>query len=381
MHTFDWPEVLQGADVMRYTQQDFEGVLDFVEALYGHRGLNDFADRTMRSLAKIIDTERIIYGDFDIERQSAHLSLQPSIIQDHGAVDAALMRLQRRFGSHPLYQYYLQVRDGRPQRMTRVMTKSRFDEYSQNDEFVGQLGGKYQMGIFFPAGPTIVTTVVLTRSKRDFSERERALLSLIYPHLVQAFRNTASLTRLHRDVDDLFEKLEGPTSSVIVLSASGCVKRWTEQARRWIAQYCTTPFPVGQDRLPDCFAEWYRRQLASVAEKTLSPSPRDPLVVEKNNRQLLVQLIPDHFRDEHLLLLSEKCSASSWSSLAEYGLTPRELEVLAWVTKGKTNPEIAQILALSARTVQKHLEHVYQKLGVETRTTATVRALKMLGPP
>ena len=92
-----------------------------------------------------------------------------------------------------------------------------------------------------------------------------------------------------------------------------------------------------------------------------------------------MQLIPDYFRDEHLLLLSEKCSGTPWSALAEYGLTPRELEVLAWVTKGKTNPEIAQILGMSARTVQKHLEHVYQKLGVETRTNATVRALRMLG--
>ncbi|MGZ5141414.1 MAG: hypothetical protein ACXWCX_26750, partial [Burkholderiales bacterium] len=91
---------------MRYTQQDFEGVLEFVEALYGHRGLEDFADRTMRSLAKIIPAERIIYGDFDIERQAAKLSLQPSIIKDHGAVDAALTGLERRFGSHPLYQYY-----------------------------------------------------------------------------------------------------------------------------------------------------------------------------------------------------------------------------------------------------------------------------------
>ncbi|MEN3355436.1 MAG: hypothetical protein V7640_3594 [Betaproteobacteria bacterium] len=365
---------------MRYTQQDFEGVLQFVEALYGHRGLDDFADRTMCSLAKIIAAERIIYGDFDIERQAAKLCMQPSIIKDQdGAIDAALTGLERRFGSHPLYQYYLQVRDGRAQRATRVMTRSRFQQYCETDEFVRQLGGKYQMGLFFPAGPTVVTAVLLTRSERDFSERERALVNMIYPHLVQAFRNTASLTRLHRDVDDLFEKLEGPTSSVIVLSGSGCVKRWTEQARTWIAQYCRTPFPAGQDRLPECFAEWYRRQLALVAEETLSPSPRDPLIVDKNSRQLLVQLIPDYFRDEHLLLLSEKCSGTPWSALAEYGLTPRELEVLAWVTKGKTNPEIAQILGMSARTVQKHLEHVYQKLGVETRTNATVRALRMLG--
>jgi len=68
----------------------------------------------------------------------------------------------------------------------------------------------------------------------------------------------------------------------VVLAGSGGVKRWSEQARTWIAQYCRTPFPASGDRLPDCFADWYTRQLALVAQETLSPSPRDPLVVDRN---------------------------------------------------------------------------------------------------
>ncbi len=56
--------------------------------------------------------------------------------------------------------------------------------------------------------------------------------------------------------------------------------------------------------------------------------------------------------------------------LTQAGLTPREAEVLGWLAKGKTNRDIGQILALSPRTVNKHLEHIFQKLGVETRTAA-----------
>ncbi|MGQ0752570.1 MAG: response regulator transcription factor, partial [Betaproteobacteria bacterium] len=104
-----------------------------------------------------------------------------------------------------------------------------------------------------------------------------------------------------------------------------------------------------------------------------------PLIVEKDARQLTVQFIPDHFRDEHLLLLNEKRRDTSWSAGGAHGLTPRESEVLAWVAKGKTNAEVGAILQMSGRTVQKHLEHVYAKLGVVSRTTATVRALRMLG--
>jgi DNA-binding CsgD family transcriptional regulator len=56
------------------------------------------------------------------------------------------------------------------------------------------------------------------------------------------------------------------------------------------------------------------------------------------------------------------------------GLTPREAEVLAWVAQGKTNRETGVILGMSTRTVQKHLERVFTKLGVESRTGAILKA-------
>lgn len=60
-----------------------------------------------------------------------------------------------------------------------------------------------------------------------------------------------------------------------------------------------------------------------------------------------------------------------------YQLTAREVEVLEWVACGKTNRDIGEILGLSPRTVNKHLEHVYVKLGVETRTAAATLAIAM----
>ncbi len=58
-------------------------------------------------------------------------------------------------------------------------------------------------------------------------------------------------------------------------------------------------------------------------------------------------------------------------------LTLRECEVMHWLARGKTDADIAALLSISPRTVQKHLEHVYVKLGVETRTAAVMRALQM----
>lgn len=72
---------------------------------------------------------------------------------------------------------------------------------------------------------------------------------------------------------------------------------------------------------------------------------------------------------------------ASAEQLRELGLTPREAEVLFWVAQGKTNPEICLITGVRLTTVKKHLESVFRKLGVETRTAAATLAMERLGPP
>lgn len=73
-----------------------------------------------------------------------------------------------------------------------------------------------------------------------------------------------------------------------------------------------------------------------------------------------------------------KADFTSAGPLQTLGLSPREAEILLWVAQGKTNYETGVILDISAATVKKHMEHVYAKLGVETRNAATLRALETL---
>jgi DNA-binding CsgD family transcriptional regulator len=91
---------------------------------------------------------------------------------------------------------------------------------------------------------------------------------------------------------------------------------------------------------------------------------------------LTVHFVPDRERAAtgYLLMRCHRVDIGA-DHLADLPVTGREREVLALVAAGKTNGEIAAVLAISARTVQKHLEHVFQKLGVETRTAAAVCAL------
>jgi len=72
---------------------------------------------------------------------------------------------------------------------------------------------------------------------------------------------------------------------------------------------------------------------------------------------------------------------SSYAPLQALGLTPRAAEALLWVAQGKTNSDIATILGISESTVKKHLLEIFEKLGVETRSAATLRAIEALSAP
>ena len=72
---------------------------------------------------------------------------------------------------------------------------------------------------------------------------------------------------------------------------------------------------------------------------------------------------------------------SSAQPLLKLGLTPRASETLLWLSQGKTNSDIATILGITESTVKKHVQEIFEKLGVETRGAATVRALEVLSSP
>ncbi len=83
--------------------------------------------------------------------------------------------------------------------------------------------------------------------------------------------------------------------------------------------------------------------------------------------------------DENLFRVTAEDEAGQVSALqARFELTQRESEVLIWIAKGKSNKDIGEILGLSPRTVNKHLEQIFIKLGVENRASAAVRAAEVI---
>jgi len=95
----------------------------------------------------------------------------------------------------------------------------------------------------------------------------------------------------------------------------------------------------------------------------------------------LLELVRPHLANLYRLSVAlDRANAAPAGGWDTAPLTPREHEVLDWVAAGKTNRDIAAILGASPRTVEKHLERIYEKLGVETRTAAVMRILKRARP-
>ena len=139
----------------------------------------------------------------------------------------------------------------------------------------------------------------------------------------------------------------------------------TPLARQWLPGYFDTP----PDVVPPALLDWLR----------MAEQGRDvrPLATAQGARQLVCTLQGRTVDEDWLVVLREVSDAATVeATMQAFGLTLRESEVLYWVAKGKTNRDIGDILGSSPATVKKHLERVYEKLGVETRTAAAAVAMQ-----
>ena len=150
------------------------------------------------------------------------------------------------------------------------------------------------------------------------------------------------------------------------------VRTVTSRARQWVAEYFGNS-PALPDSLPDALQRWVRHQTTLFTDNGDAPSVREPLVVEREGRRLVVRLLSE--AEQNLLLVEEHRTRLSPASFSSLRVSPREAEVLLWLTQGRSNHDIGVILGMSERTVKKHLEHIFAKLGVWNRTEAATKAL------
>ena len=119
--------------------------------------------------------------------------------------------------------------------------------------------------------------------------------------------------------------------------------------------------------MPASLHNWIRAQL----DKKLDKFECVAFEKVKGSFHFSAKLMPCFNQEEYLLLLEKHSGDWNLDSVkTSLGLTSREAEILMWISRGKTNKEIGLILDTSPRTVNKHLEHIFEKLGVVTRAAA-----------
>ncbi|NRA21223.1 MAG: response regulator [Oceanospirillaceae bacterium] len=126
---------------------------------------------------------------------------------------------------------------------------------------------------------------------------------------------------------------------------------------------------------------WQRQYLAPQLASWFAHHPRvdECLTLQQLPYSLSLKLVNEQQDSDILLRLIDGERPSDTQLLqTQLKITARESEVLYWITQGKTNREIAVILQLSPRTVNKHLEQIFPKLGVDNRTAAATMALRIL---
>lgn len=156
--------------------------------------------------------------------------------------------------------------------------------------------------------------------------------------------------------------------ATIALDNAARILWLTPAARLWLAEYS------GQDdcdELPKPLMDWVKKTLA-IPDKTGTES----FMAQRQRKRFTARMVHSPDSGELLLLLQDFATQWDIESLQQgLGLTVREAEILMWVAHGKTNRDVGEILGSSPRTVNKHLEHIFEKLGVATRAAAVATAL------
>ena len=354
----------------RLKDKDIAALLECLRNVYAIADVDTFGNRLIASVRKVLSCSGVLFGNCDLR------TMQTEFVTDHPETAklplAQIMANIPRNHQHPYWSHYLRTRDPQATKLSDFMSRREFHSKGFYTEVYKPVKAEAEIGCMLVIAPqSHLTYVAAIRDRLDFSERDRLVLNLLQPHLSQAFRNANALTDLREDLILAKSMVESLGHGIIVRSQKGSIRFLTTRARTQLRAY----FPSDRhaDTLPAVLEDWVRQHSSALGVTDSVPKPLRPLVLQRDGKKLVVRPVFDG--DQTILVLEEERASVDPKSLESMGLTPREAEISAWISEGKTNAEIAEILGIRPVTVKKHLEHILQKLGVENRTAAAARVL------
>jgi DNA-binding CsgD family transcriptional regulator len=353
-----------------------------IQQIYALHNLDTFGVNAL----SIVD--RLVPGDIPQFHLTSLRTRQVSttFLPDFPGFTPAMERvIHQYFGKHPVAQQMPQTLNGVHQISDFISRRELHGLEGLYQQFLRLLDTEDQMIFFLPninpiswskllQTDTTLVGLSMHRHWGKFTERDRLVLNLLRPHLSQAYANARHYQKLQHDLSQVQQSLNH--LGVIVLDSRGRIQSIASQASIWLSHYFTKS--TSSLRLPDSLWLWVKYQVNCFAQSTNPTAPCLPLRIQDSGRELVIRIVIDSPGDRYLLLLEER-TLSSLNSLALLGLSQRETEVLGLVIQGKDNNAISSQLSVNISTIRKHLENIYSKWNVKSRTEAIAHALAKLG--
>jgi DNA-binding CsgD family transcriptional regulator len=230
-----------------------------------------------------------------------------------------------------------------------------------------------QLGFVAKPSPTLSIGASVNRRGRDFSAEECTLMEYLRPHLLQAYITAQIWTRAPAKIQGERECASSVAGGELCqINKNGKIEWMTAGVESILARFFDQE-PRHRDRLPLALVERLR-QVIHANPRTMATRSWE---YAREDATLRIKIAAHPTEGYWQILLIEENTDKSVEQLAnQYRLSKREGEVLLWMSQGKTNAEIALILGVATRTVEKHVERLFSKLGVYNRNAATRMALE-----
>ncbi len=353
-----------------------------IQQLYTLHDLDAFGVEALLIIDRLVPSDVPLFHNTNV--RTSHV--EHTFLKGFPDLNPELLKIKGKYLSeHPIAQRMPQTLAGAYKISDFLEPKELHKLDFLYQQFLRLLNTEDQMLLFLPnARPTswaqlaqadvTINGFVLCRPKCNFTERDRLLLNILRPHLSQAHANARQYQELAQSCDRIQQSLNH--LGVIIVDVEGKLQSITLQVSVWLEIYFgTSTCPA---RLPDNLWSWVKYQIASCADQTNPAKACLPLRIQQAGRELTIRLVIESLDERYLLMLEEQ-PQSAFNAIESLGLSQRETEVLACIIAGKNNKSIASQLSVSTSTVGKHLENIYLKLGVNSRTAAIAQALEKLG--